>query len=147
MTNHHIKFEVPRPKRPLGIERKPFLTSSKCDLDLWPFDPKINRDHLLDITNHHTKFKIPRPKRSLVIDRKPFLPPSQCDLDLWPLDPKINRGHLLIMTNNHSKFEVPRPKGSLVITRKPFGLRTHGPTDRQTDKCKSIYPLFFEVGA
>jgi hypothetical protein len=25
MTNHHTKFEVPRPKRSLVIDRKPFL--------------------------------------------------------------------------------------------------------------------------
>jgi hypothetical protein len=51
-------------------------------------------------------------------------------------DPKINSGHLLVMTNHHTKFEVPRPKGSLVIDRKPFGL--------WTDKCKAMYPHFFE---
>jgi hypothetical protein len=63
MTNHHTKFEVPRPKRPLGIEWKLFLTSSQCDLDLLPLDPKINRFHQLVMNNHHTKFEVLRPKR------------------------------------------------------------------------------------
>jgi hypothetical protein len=53
-------------------DRQPFYQQDKYDLDLWPLDPKINRDHLLVMSNHHTKFEVPRPKRSLVIDRNLF---------------------------------------------------------------------------
>jgi hypothetical protein len=27
-----------------------------CDPDLWPYDPKINRDHVLDLAVHPIKF-------------------------------------------------------------------------------------------
>jgi hypothetical protein len=69
MNNHHTKFKVPRPWRSLVITRKPvnvtltfdpksieflglnvlllslgnrFYLQGRCDLDLWPIDPKIN---------------------------------------------------------------------------------------------------------
>jgi hypothetical protein len=58
-------------------------------------------------------------------------------------DLKINKGHLRVMINVPMKFHDPRPKRSGVIIWKPPG----GQTDRQTDMCKAIYPLFFEGAA
>jgi hypothetical protein len=44
MNDHHIKFEVPRPKRSPVIDRKPFLPSrSMWPWPIWPWPPKINR--------------------------------------------------------------------------------------------------------
>ena len=68
------------------------------------------------------------------------------DLAIWPSDLKINRGHLRVMINVPMKFHDPRPKRSWVIIRKPFGGRTDRRTDKPTDMCKTIYPLFFEGG-
>jgi hypothetical protein len=67
---HHTKFEVPRPKHFLSIDRKPFDLQDQCDLDHRPIDSK--RGHLLVMNNIHIKFKVSKPKRSLVIGRKPF---------------------------------------------------------------------------
>ena len=54
-------------------------------------------------------------------------------------------GHLLVMTNHHNKLEDPWSMSSLVIDRTRF---VYGPTDQLTDRrtniCKAIYPLFFE---
>ena len=41
---------------------------SHCDLDLYPIDPKIDREHLLSITNICMKFEKAGPNQTLVID-------------------------------------------------------------------------------
>jgi len=64
------------------------------------------------------------------------------NLDLWQSDLKINRSHVPVMINVPMKFHDIRPKRSWVIIRKPFA----GRTDRRTDMCNTIYPLFFEGG-
>ena len=71
------------------------------------------------------------------------------DLELWPSDLNINRDHLLIMDYLPTKFEAPGAKRSWVIscTRlRETDIPTEGPTDRQTDMCKTICPYFFEGG-
>ena len=42
---------------------------SRCDLDLYPIDPKINREHLLSMTYVFIKFEKAGPNQTLVIDR------------------------------------------------------------------------------
>ena len=44
------------------------LCHSHCDLDLYPIDPKINREHLLSMTNIWMKFEEAGPYQTLVID-------------------------------------------------------------------------------
>ena len=68
---------------------------------------------------------------------------SHCDLDLYPIEPKIDREHLLSMTNVCMKFEKTGPKQTLVFDWTRLYM-TNGWMDRRTDRCKAIYPLFFE---
>ena len=71
---------------------------------------------------------------------------SHGDLDLYPTDPTIEREHLLSTTNVCMEFEKTGPNQTLIIDRATL-YTTDGRTDRWTDMCKAIYPLFFEVGA
>mgnify|MGYP001586323406 CR=1 FL=1 len=57
-----------------------FSVSGPCDIDLWPYQPKINRGLLPVMTNFPINFHDPRPKRSPVIIRKWFY----CFGPLWP---------------------------------------------------------------
>ena len=63
------------------------------------------------------------------------------DLDLWRSAPKIKWVHLLIKMDVWTKFEKGRSRRSGVIDQKRKGYRL---TDRPTDMCKAICPLFFE---
>ena len=65
------------------------------DLDLWPCDLKINRDHLLLRSIHYTKFGDFQGKGSNDIEQTMIFKDQQFDLDLRPHDIKIIRGHLL----------------------------------------------------
>ena len=57
----------------------------KCDLDLWPRNPKFNRSHLLIMTNHYPKLEDPWAMSSLVIDRTMFVygPTDMCSEQLY----------------------------------------------------------------
>jgi hypothetical protein len=95
MNNHHTKFEVPKPKRSLVSDLKPFLPTRS----MWPwpykvnvtltFDLKFNGSNLLAKTNELTKFEGQRLLACQVNDPKPFSPTMS--MWPWPLDPKINR--------------------------------------------------------
>ena len=63
------------------------------------------------------------------------------DLDLWRSAPKIKWVHLLTKMDVWTKFEKGRSRRSGVIDQKRNGYRL---TDRPTDMCKAICPLFFE---
>ena len=118
------------------------------DLDLWPSDLTINRDHLLIKDYLPTKFEASGTKRCWVIRCTRFWETDMTfDLDLWPTDLNINRDHLLIKDYIPIKFEVSGAEHSWVIscTR----LRdTDIQTDRHqpTDMCNAICPSFFEGG-
>ena len=45
----------------------------KCHCDRWPWNPKVNRGHLLVMTNHHTKLEDPWAMSSLLIDQTRFV--------------------------------------------------------------------------
>ena len=95
------------------------------DLDLWPTDLKINRDHLLTKDYLPTKFEASWAKRSWVISctrwSKLAWPLTLTltywpELDRWPTDLKINRDHLLTKDYLPTKFEVSGAKLSWVIS-------------------------------
>ena len=44
------------------------LCHSHCDLDLYPTDPKIDRENILSMTNVCMKSEKARPNQTLVID-------------------------------------------------------------------------------
>ena len=52
-----------------GYAHLMLLCHSHCDLDLYPIELKINREHLCSITNVCMKFEKAGPKQTLVIDR------------------------------------------------------------------------------
>jgi len=52
------------------LSRNGFHSSGHCDLDLWPTDPKINRDFLLNEGYHPMKFEGSGSKGTWVIERK-----------------------------------------------------------------------------
>ena len=83
------------------------------DLDLWPTDLSINRDHLLNKDYLPTKFEASGAKRSWVIRRTGVETGVTFDLDLWPTDLNINRGHLLIKDYLPTKFKSLRSKAFL----------------------------------
>ena len=60
---------------------KRFSSSSPCDL--WPIDPKINRDHLLSKLHQHMKYEHSKWKGSPVIDRKRSVTDGRTD---WRTD-------------------------------------------------------------
>ena len=43
------------------------ICHSHCDLDLYPIEPKIDREHLLSVTNVCMKFEKAGPNQTLVI--------------------------------------------------------------------------------
>ena len=84
------------------------------DLDLWPTDLKINRDHLLTKDYLPTKFEASGAKRSWVISC------TRWSKLAWPLtltfDLNINRDHLLTKDYLPTKFEASGAKRSGVIS-------------------------------
>ena len=120
--------------------RNHFQYSLHCDLDRWPFDPKVHRVHIWLMGRLHVKFHEDRCKGEAVMRLKPFYLTAQslhCDLDLWPFDPKVHRAHTWLMGRLHVKFHEDRCKGEAFMRLKPFyltaRLQTDGRTDRQTD--------------
>ena len=97
-----------------------------CDLDLWPIDLKIKRDHVHPETHVCAKFYKPRSILCLVIIQTMFglyqYVDGHCDLDLWLIDLKLNMIHLLSETHVCAKFDKPRSFLCLVIIRTRFGL-------------------------
>jgi len=70
-------------------------------IDLWPTDPKINRDlwsmdhdqlkTLITVSLSLTCFKFN------LLSRQGFYASGHCDLDIWPINPKIYRDYLWVM--------------------------------------------------
>jgi len=86
-----------------------------------------------------TKFEEGRSRRSEVI----FSTFGPGDLDLSPSDIKINGAPQIPRADVWTKFEESMSRSSRVIDRKQKGYRR---TDRPTDMCKAICPLFFKKG-
>jgi len=99
-----------------------FHSSSHCDLDLRPTDPKIERGLLLNKGYHPMKFEGSGTKGTWVLSGNGFQSSGHCDLYLWPTDPKISRGLLLNQGYHPMKFEGLSSKNTRVIERKRFSL-------------------------
>ena len=97
-----------------------------CDLDLWPFDPKVNRAlaHPWLMGNVPVKFHEDRCKGEAVMRMKQFY--LTYALWPWPLTfwPKVDRAHPWLMGSVSVKFHEDRCKGEAVMHMKPFYL-TH----------------------
>ena len=87
------------------------------DLDLWPTDLKINRDHLLIKDYLPTKFEASGSKPSWVIS---------CTR--------------LRETDIPTDWQTDRP------TDRQTDRQTNQPTDRPTDMCNALCPSFFKGG-
>ena len=119
------------------------------DLDLWPTDLKINRDHLLTKDYLPSKSEASGAKRSRVISC------TRWSKLAWPLtltfdltDLKINRDHLLSKDYLPTKFEVSGAKRYWVIscTRlRATDIPTYRPTYRPTG-AKQYAPPFSKGG-
>ena len=81
------------------------------DLDLWPSDLNINRDHLITMDYLPTTFEGCGTKRYW--SRLAW--PLTSHLDLWP-DLNINRNHLHIKDYLPTKFEASRANHSWAIS-------------------------------
>ena len=104
-----------------------FQITMRHDLDLWPFDLKINRAHPWLMVSKCMKFHDHRLITESVIVRKPFSKITmRHDLDLWPFDLKINRAHPWLMVSKCMKFHDHRLITESVIVRKPFS-NNHAP--------------------
>ena len=57
----------------LIFSRNGFHFSGLSDLDLWPWDPKLSRCHLLKVTNHPYRFEYSSPKGSHFISKAKVL--------------------------------------------------------------------------
>ena len=121
-----------------------FQITMRHDLDLWPFDLKINRAHPWLMVSKCMKFHDHWLITESVIVRKPFQITMRHDLDLWPFDPKINRAHPWLMGSKCMKFHDHRWITESVIVRK-LVWRTDRQTDGQTE-CKPIVPSGFTSG-
>jgi hypothetical protein len=105
MPNRHAKYEDCGLKESKLIGRTSFfINQGPCDLDLWPGNLKIYRDHLLIMTNLDTKYEDYWKRNLKLLGGQAFFSQNPCDLDLWPGDLKIDTGHLLIMTYLHAKI-------------------------------------------
>ena len=114
-----------------------------CDLDLWPFDPKVHRVHTRLMGRLHVKFHEDRCKGEAFMRLKPFYLTAQslhCDLDLWPFDPKVHRAHTWLVGRLHVKFHQDTCKGEAFMRLKPFYLTARLQTDRRTDRVIPVYP-------
>ena len=103
-----------------------FQITMRHDLDLWPFDPKINRAHPWLMGSKCMKFHDHRWITESVIVGNHFQITMRHDLDLWPFDPKINRAHPWLMGSKSMKFHDHRWITESVIVRKPFS-NNHAP--------------------
>ena len=108
----------------------------KSYLDLWLCDLTFNRVYLLWGCKTFPK----QVSKGIKIYKKwtTHCAKEWFDFDLWTCDMKINRDHLLIWRNPCIKFGIDQVNGSKDIERTTLGLQT----DRPTDSCKTICPLF-----
>ena len=75
MGRLHVKFHEDRCKGKAVMRLKPFYLTAQsmhCDLDLWPFDPKVHRVHTWLMWRLHVKFHEDRCKGEAVMRLKPF---------------------------------------------------------------------------
>ena len=75
MGRMHVKFHEDRCKGEAVMRFKPFYLTAQslhCDLDLWPFDPKVHRAHAWLMGGLHVKFHEDRWKGEAVMRLKPF---------------------------------------------------------------------------
>ena len=75
MGRLHVKFHEDRCKGEAVMQLKPFYLTAQflhCDLDLWPFDPKVHRAHTWLMGRLHVKFHEDRCKGEAFIRLKPF---------------------------------------------------------------------------
>ena len=92
------------------------------NLDLWPTDLNVNRDHVLIKDYLPTKFEASGAKCSRVICCTRF--ETDMTFDLWPTDLTINRDHLLIKDYLPTEFEAFGAKRWWVICCTRFGRLT-----------------------
>ena len=103
-----------------------FQITMRHDLDLWPFDLKINRAHPWLMVSKCMKFHDHRLITESVIVRKPFSNNHAPWPWPWPLDLKINRAHPWLMVSKCMKFHDHWLITESVIVRKPFS-NNHAP--------------------
>ena len=102
-----------------------FQITMPHDLDLWPFDLKINRAHPWLMVSVWS-FMIIGWLQSQLSSGNHFQITMRHDLDLWPFDLKINRAHPWLMVSKCMKFHDHRLITESVIVRKPFS-NNHAP--------------------
>ena len=109
--------------------------------DLWPSDLNINRGHLPVMINVPMKFHDPRRKFSWVIIRKQFYSWVTVTLTLvtWKSIGVICQSWSMYLWS----FMI---LGVSILELSSGNHLVDGRTDRPTDMCKTIYPLFFEGG-
>ena len=91
-----------------------------CDLDLWPFDPKVDRSYPWLMGSVPVKFHEDRRKGEAVMCMKQFY--LTFALWPWPLDPKVDRAHPWLIGNVPVKFHENGCKGEVVMRMKQFYL-------------------------
>ena len=128
---------------------KVWETNIPFDLDLWPTDMNINRDHLLIKDYLPTKFEASGAKCYQL--HKVWYTDKTFDLDLWSTDLNNHRDHLHIKDYLPTMFEASGAKHSWDISctklRDTDTLTyrlTHRPTDRHV---QSNMPLLLWRGA
>ena len=75
MGRLHVKFHEDRCKGEAVMHLKPFYLTAQslhCDLDLWPFKPKVHRVHTWLMGRLHVKFHEDRCKGEAFMRLKPF---------------------------------------------------------------------------
>ena len=75
MGRLHVKFHEDRCNGEAVMRFKPFYLNAQslyCDLDLWPFDPKVHRAHTWLMGRLHVKFHEDRCNGEAFMRLKPF---------------------------------------------------------------------------
>ena len=91
--------------------------TQQFDLDIWPFDLKINRKHLLWSTDDNcNKFGNFPARKSRDMSGQHLYLDQQFDYDLWPFDLKVNRELLLLDTTTVPNFASFEQKGQKIFS-------------------------------
>ena len=117
MGRLHVKFHQDRCKGEAVMRKKPFYLTAQslhCDLDLWPFDPKVHRAHTWLMGRLHVKFHEDRCRGEAFMRLKPFYLTARLQTDgrtdrrtgwFQYTPPNFIAGG--IMMYHHTKLELP----------------------------------------
>ena len=139
MGRLQVKFHEDRCKGEAVMRFKPFYLTAQslhCDLDLWPFDPKVNRAHAWLMGGLHVKFHEDRWKGEAVMRLKPFYLTARLQTDRRTDGRTDGQGDSSIPPPNFVAGGIIRP---LITGEMPLQQRSNNPWILDNN-CMRYYP-------